>query len=325
MGDTDAERLARKEARAGVKHPDPSTADATEMTTASGQRIKVSDREFAIMLEKAGGFKSRLARQLGITVGAVCHRIQRSRYLQEACRTIEEQILDLAEAGLIKAARDGEPWAITFILKCKGRKRGWIERQDFAFAGEGDSLPPPIVLSVHDAAYVEAERERQKREFAEVVDAAYTELMPQGAEADSAETPETSGPTGEQSVGGAGDRADVAPTEGSSGAESLDAGDGAAQDASGGAEASVHGEDEVAHTGAENAPVEDAKPLQDVTSSPPQPPQPQPRSPRTPSEAAAMRREQEERGRAANGGGGHGERNAAQPYRAVPVTFPRRQ
>ena len=324
MGDTDAERLARKEARAGVKHPDPSTADATELTTASGQRIKVSDREFAIMLEKAGGFKSRLARQLGITVGAVCHRIQRSRYLQEACRTIEEQVLDLAEAGLIKAARDGEPWAITFILKCKGRKRGWIERQDFAFAGEGDSLPPPIVLSVHDAGFIEAERERQKREFAEVVDAAYTELMPQRAE-DSAEHPETSGPTWQPSVGGAGDGADVAPTDGSSGAESLDSGTGAAQDAPCGAEASAQGDGAVASTGAEIAPVDGGgKGLQNVTDST-QPPHPQqPRVPRTPSEAAAMRREQEARDRAANGGG-QGERSAAQPYRAVPVTFPRRQ
>ena len=322
MGDTDAERLARKEAKAGAKHPDPSTADATELTTASGQRIKVSDKEFAIMLEKAGGFNSRLARQLGITVGAVCHRIQRSRYLQEACRTIEEQVLDLAEAGLIKAARDGEPWAITFILKCKGRKRGWIERQDFAFAGEGDSLPPPIVLSVHDAGFIEAERERQKREFAEVVDVAYTELMPQGTAESSAEHPETSGPTGQPLVGAEGDGADVAPTDGLSGAESQETGPGAAQNASSGAEASAQEDKAVAPTGAEIAPVDGGgKRLQNVTDSP-QPPQP--RVPRTPSEAAAMRREREARDRAANGGG-KGERNAAQPYRAVPATFPRRQ
>lgn len=331
MGDTDAERLARKEARAGVKHPDPINYDATELTTPSGKRIKVTDQEFAIMLEKAGGLKTRVAKQLGVTLPAVCHRIKRSRYLSEVCKTVEEQVLDLAEAGLIKAARDGEPWAITFILKCKGRKRGWIERQDFAFAGEGDSLPPPIVLSVHDAGFIEAERERQKREFAEVVDAAYTELMPHGAEADSAETPETSGPTGQPSVGGAGDGAGVAPTEGSSGAESRETGTGAAQDAPCGSEASSQGGEDGTPTGAENAPVEDAKPsqadakpLQDVTSSPPQPPSPPPHAPRTPSEAAAMRREREERERRGNGNAQNAQQ-AAQPYRAVPVTFPRRQ
>lgn len=327
MGDTDAERLARKEARAGVKHPDPINYDATEMTTPSGKRIKVTDQEFAIMLEKAGGLKTRVAKQLGVTLPAVCHRIKRSRYLSEVCKTVEEQVLDLAEAGLIKAARDGEPWAITFILKCKGRKRGWIERQDFAFAGEGESLPPPIVLSVHDAAYIEAERERQKREFAEVVDVAYTELMPQGTSAESAKTPETSGPTAQPSVGAEGDGADVAPPDGSSCEKSPDAGTGAAQGDPSGSEASAQGEANGAPQGAEIAPVAGGgKGLQNVTDSQkPQPPQPQqPRVPRTPSEAARMRREREARDRAANGGG-QGERNAAHPYRSVPVTFPRRQ
>jgi hypothetical protein len=318
----DAERAKRKRSYT-PKHPDPSSFDAETLTTASGERIKVTDREFAIMLERAGGLRTRVAKQLGITSSAVTHRIKRSKYLSEVCRTIDETVLDLAEAQLIKAAKEGEPWAITFILKCKGRSRGWIERQDVAFGGDPEALPPPIVLSVHDAAFIEAERERQRREFAEVVDVAYAELMPQG----SADAPGTSGPTGQPSDGGAENGADVAPTEGSSGAESRETGTEAAQGAPCEAEASAQGEDAVAPTGAEIAPVEDGgKGLQNAAESPePPPPQPQqPRVPRTPSEAAAMRREQEARDRAANGGG-HGERNTAQPYRAVPVTFPRRQ
>ena len=204
--------------------------------------------------------------------------------------------------AICKEAKNGNVGAFRAIAQVLGELKEVI-------GIEGDSLPPPIVLSVHDAGFIEAERERQKREFAEVVDAAYTELMP--------ETPETSGPTGQPSVGGTGGGADVAPTDGSSGAESREMGTGAAQDAPGGAEASAQGD-------GENAPVEDGgKGLRNVTDSP-QPPQPrQPRAPRTPSEAAAMRREQEARDRAANGGG-QGEHSASQPYRAVPVTFPRR-
>lgn len=221
--------------------------------------------------------------------------------------------------AICKEAKNGNVGAFRAIAQVLGELKEVI-------GIEGDSLPPPIILSVHDAGFIEAERERQKREFAEVVDAAYTELMPQGAAENSAETPETpetpetSGPTGQPSVGAAGDGAGVAPTDGSSGAESPEKGTRAAQDAPGGAEASAQGDESVAPTGAEIAPVEDS----------PQPPQPQPpqppqlRAPRTPSEAAAMRREREARDRAANGGG-NGERNAAHPYRAVPVTFPRRQ
>jgi len=219
--------------------------------------------------------------------------------------------------AICKEAKNGNVGAFRAIAQVLGELKEVI-------GIEGDSLPPPIVLSVHDAGFIEAERERQKREFAEVVDVAYTELMPQGTSADSAKTPETSGATAQPSNGGAGEGADIAPTDGSSGSESRDAGAGAGQNAPSGAGASAQVDGENAPTGAEIAPVEGGgKRLQNATDSP-QPLQPKPRVPRTPSEAAAMRREREAMERAANGGGQRG-RNAAQPYRAVPVTFPRRQ
>ena len=217
---------------------------------------------------------------------------------------MDETILDLAEAQLVKAAQDREPWAITFILKCKGRKRGWIERQDVAFGGDPDALPPPIVLAVHDPGFIEAERERQKRELAEVVDAAYTDLMPQGSTEASTGMPGTSGPTAQPLDDASGNGADVAPTEGSSGAESQDSGREAELSAPDESRGPAQGDG----VGANIAPM---------------PPAPQPRVPRTPSEAAAMRREQEARDRAANGGG-HGEQQMARPYRAVPVAFSKR-
>lgn len=147
----------------------PSMEDA-ELVTLRGKKITVTDEEFAMMLEKAGGFKSRVAKQLGISVSAVCHRIQRSEYLREACKTVEETILDLAEASLVAAAQKGEPWAVTFILKCKGRKRGWIERQDVVFGDGGEEPPPPFMIELHDAQYVAAERARTDAEFAGIAD-----------------------------------------------------------------------------------------------------------------------------------------------------------
>ena len=41
---------------------------------------------------------------------------------------------------------------------------------------EAEALPPPIVIPIHDHAFVEAERERQRREFAEIAEAAVIEL-----------------------------------------------------------------------------------------------------------------------------------------------------
>lgn len=154
-----------------TKHPEPCSYDADMLTTASGKRIKVTDEEFAIMLEKAAGFKSRLAKQLGISTSAVCHRIQRSEYLREACKTIEDTVLDLAESKLLEAVKNGEAWAITFVLKCKGRKRGWIEKQDMVFGGEMEAPPPPFVIELHDTAYVEDERKRVEAEMAKTMEA----------------------------------------------------------------------------------------------------------------------------------------------------------
>ena len=297
---TDAERAERREAREAAKrpqprHPDPAL-DGAELVTVRGKRIKVTDEEFALMLDKAGGFKSRVAKQLGVSVSAVCHRIKRSKFLTETCRTIEETVLDLAEASLIKAAQNGEPWAVTFILKCKGRKRGWIERQDIAFGGDPEALPPPIVIGVHDEAFVERERKRQERDFAEIVDAAVVELKPDGG-AEGGETAETSGATGQPLDQAAGDGAEFPDVGAESGPERAETAPETAvpRPHDGGGTTARH--DDAARQGANNA-------QRPAAATPPP-------KPRTPSEAARMRREQEARERAAGGGGGGSQAESA--------------
>ena len=78
-------------------------------------------------------------------------------------------------------------------------------------------IPPPIVFGVHDQAFIDAERERQKKEFAEIVDVATVELKDDRSGTWSAETPdstETSGATGPSLPQDAGNGADVAPVAG---------------------------------------------------------------------------------------------------------------
>lgn len=342
----DEQTAARRAARelAGKRqpnHPEPSTFDAEEITTPSGKRVKVTDEELAIMLEKAGGFRSRVAKQLGVSTSAISHRVKRSKYLTETVKTIEEAVLDLAEAMLIQKAREGEAWAVTFILKCKGRKRGWIERQDIAFGNDPEALPPPIVLPVHDTAFVEAERERQKREFAEVVDAAMIEMSPDTSAA-LAELPGMSGPTAQPLDGGSGNGATDAPLGGNVGGEqpkSKDvavpkpkhspapranpkADDGPEVEESGFAEYLVEpvAEPPETETGAaQGAPG--GHEAQESGKKPEAPQAAQARVPRTPSEAAAMMREAERRNAEQKGSGNNGEPGK---FRALPAMFPRK-
>lgn len=128
-------------------HPNPSDADAVRMVAPRDQRrVKVSDAEVARMLEAAGGFRTRVAKQLGVSASAISKRIARSPALQEAVRNVEDTVLDIAESALVRAAQNGEPWAVCFILKCKGRARGWIEKHDLSVEAAEDR--PPFVLGL---------------------------------------------------------------------------------------------------------------------------------------------------------------------------------
>lgn len=49
----------------------------------------------------------------------------------EAINSLDDMALDFAESSLHRQIRDGVTSATIFYLKCKGRKRGYIEKQEF--------------------------------------------------------------------------------------------------------------------------------------------------------------------------------------------------
>ncbi len=115
------------------------------MATEKNNR-KVSDKALAEMLTKSGGWVSRVAKATGMSQNAIYKRIQRSEMLKTTRDSIENTVLDLAEASLLQAVQNGESWAICFVLKCKGKKRGWIEKHEMSV--EHKDAPPPVVLGV---------------------------------------------------------------------------------------------------------------------------------------------------------------------------------
>lgn len=54
---------------------------------------------------------------------------QDTTFAQE-CKDIEERNLDLAEMKLLNAIREGKTAELLFYLKTKGKKRGYVERQE---------------------------------------------------------------------------------------------------------------------------------------------------------------------------------------------------
>ena len=73
-------------------------------------------------------------------------RIKRSPELREVAEQAAETLTDLAEQELYKLIKQGDKPAIIFYLKCKGKDRGYIERQELTgkdgTALTGDKLEP---------------------------------------------------------------------------------------------------------------------------------------------------------------------------------------
>ena len=54
---------------------------------------------------------------------------------KEAVESIEGIVLDYAESQLFKQVAKGNTTAIIFLLKCRGKKRGYVEPQSYFFFG----------------------------------------------------------------------------------------------------------------------------------------------------------------------------------------------
>lgn len=97
-------------------------------------------------LKAKGGRLSDAARGLHVTYGCIYQFIKAHKKCEEALETIQEGFLDLAESKLLTAIRKGAPWAICFYLKCQGKDRGWIERQELT----GDPTKPITIRIVRE-------------------------------------------------------------------------------------------------------------------------------------------------------------------------------
>lgn len=87
-------------------------------------------------LRNQGGFLSYAAEELNCSQANISQRIKRSERLRKTLREIEESYLDLAESKLLNKVNMEDLGAICFYLKCKGKRRGYIEKQAIELSGD---------------------------------------------------------------------------------------------------------------------------------------------------------------------------------------------
>ena len=81
-------------------------------------------------LEKSLGIVSTACKMVDISRQTHYAWLKADEEYKSAVQSIQDSVLDFAESHLYKLVKDGNPAATIFFLKTKGKKRGYIERQE---------------------------------------------------------------------------------------------------------------------------------------------------------------------------------------------------
>jgi len=85
-------------------------------------------------LTKSLGVVKMACESVGISRQTHYNWLKDDEAYQQACDNLPEVVLDFAEHHLHKLISQGNPAATIFLLKTKGKKRGYVERQEIEVA-----------------------------------------------------------------------------------------------------------------------------------------------------------------------------------------------
>lgn len=101
---------------------------------------KIQQHKKALLeaLEKSLGVVTTACRTVGVDRGTFYNYYNKDAEFRTAVDDIENIALDFAESQLHKQIQNGEVSSTIFYLKTKGKKRGYIERQETEHSGSVD-------------------------------------------------------------------------------------------------------------------------------------------------------------------------------------------
>lgn len=99
-------------------------------------------------LEKNLGVVTTACKQVGVGRATYYRWLEEDEKFASEAKAIQEVALDFAESKLFEQIQDGSTAATIFYLKTKGKRRGYVERQELEHSG-GDK-PVNIKLVIDD-------------------------------------------------------------------------------------------------------------------------------------------------------------------------------
>ena len=108
-------------------------------------------------LREAKGFVTIAAKRAGCAYNTLMRYINKSSKLQKVLEEINEEMVDFSESKLMSQINEGNTTAIIFHLKCKGKKRGYIERIEQEHSGPGGG---PVIIEQKYSNWTDEELEK---------------------------------------------------------------------------------------------------------------------------------------------------------------------
>lgn len=106
-------------------------------------KTDISKKAMIEALEKSLGIVTTACKQVGIARVTHYEWMKTDAEYKEAVESIADLALDFAESQLHKQIQNGEVSSTIFYLKTKGKKRGYVERQELT----GADNQPIITIS----------------------------------------------------------------------------------------------------------------------------------------------------------------------------------
>ena len=113
-------------------------------------KLKFTAAQVAQALRDCQGMVYLAARKLGCSPVTIWSYRKRFKTVRDAVRQKRGELVDAAELALVKGVQQGQPWAVTFVLKHLGRRRGYVERREVT-GKNGGNLTLEIVERIVDA------------------------------------------------------------------------------------------------------------------------------------------------------------------------------
>ncbi len=94
------------------------------------QKQHLKKEQFIEALEKSMGIMSQAAKKIGVERTTPYRWMREDEEFKDRVDEVQNVVLDFAETKLFELVQEGHPSATIFLLKTRGKERGYVERQE---------------------------------------------------------------------------------------------------------------------------------------------------------------------------------------------------